>query len=77
MERFTGKGPRFDEYRLPRSKEERQALADQIGEDGFRLSGTVYAPGSLNVIRVAQWMEDPYLATARRVPFLAVVSQAA
>lgn len=36
-------GPRFDEYRLPKKKEERQALADQIGEDGFRLLKAAYA----------------------------------
>jgi len=36
-------GPRFDEYRLPKKKEERQALADQIGKDGFRLLGAVSA----------------------------------
>lgn len=36
-------GPRFDEYRLPKKKEARQALADQIGEDGFQLLGAVYA----------------------------------
>jgi transposase len=37
-------GPRFDEYRLPKGKEERQVLADQIGEDGFRLLEAVAAP---------------------------------
>jgi transposase len=36
-------GPRFDEYRLPKGKEERQALAEQIGEDGFRLLSALYA----------------------------------
>jgi transposase len=36
-------GPRFDEYRLPKKKEERQALADQIGKDGFRLLAAVSA----------------------------------
>jgi hypothetical protein len=30
-------GPRFDEYRLPRAKDERQALAEQIGADGREL----------------------------------------
>ncbi|HEX2186293.1 MAG TPA: IS1182 family transposase [Chloroflexota bacterium] len=37
-------GPRFDEYRLPKGEAERQALAEQIGRDGFRLLAAIYAP---------------------------------
>jgi transposase len=37
-------GPRLDEYRLPKGQEEREALAGQVGTDGFRLLGAIYAP---------------------------------
>ena len=36
-------GPRFDEYRLPKAKDERQALAEQIGADGRDLLHQIYA----------------------------------
>lgn len=36
-------GLRFDEYRLPKEQPQREALADQIGCDGFHLLGAVYA----------------------------------
>jgi transposase len=55
-------GPRFDEYRLPKKKEERQALADQIGEDGFRLLGAVYAPDAPANLRTL-----PAVETLRQV----------
>jgi transposase len=55
-------GPRFDEYRLPKQKEERQALADQIGEDGFRLLGAVDATDAPPELRVL-----PAVETLRQV----------
>jgi hypothetical protein len=39
-------GPRCDEYRLPKGQAEREALAEQIGRDGFRLLTAVYAPAA-------------------------------
>src|SRR5207248_11530578 len=39
-------GPRFDEYRLPKGQAEREALAEQIGRDGFRVLTAVYAPAA-------------------------------
>lgn len=55
-------GPRVDEYRLPKKQEERQALADQIGEDGFRLLGAVYAPDAPPQLRLL-----PAVETLRQV----------
>lgn len=55
-------GPRFDEYRLPKKKEERRALADQIGEDGSRLLGAVSAAGAPPELRAL-----PAVETLRRV----------
>lgn len=37
-------GPRVDEYRLPKGQAKREALAEQIGHDGFRLLGAISAP---------------------------------
>lgn len=37
-------GPRFDDYRLPKEKAARQAAAEVIGADGFRLLEALYAP---------------------------------
>jgi transposase len=51
-------GPRFDEYRLPKKQVERQALADQIGEDGFRLLGAVYAPDTPSDLRTLPAVES-------------------
>lgn len=36
-------GARFDNYRLPKSKTERQALGEQIGIDGRTLLKALYA----------------------------------
>ena len=40
---FERYGPRFEQYRLPKSKAERQALAEQIGRDGQALLDALYA----------------------------------
>lgn len=55
-------GPRFNEYRLPKKHAERQALADQIGEDGFYLLGAVYAPDAPADLRTL-----PAVETLRQV----------
>ncbi len=39
---FERYGPRFEQYRLPSGKQERQALAEQIGRDGQSLLEAVY-----------------------------------
>ena len=55
-------GARFDEFRLPTGTAARQALAEAIGADGFRLLGAVYAaetPGWLRSV--------PAVETLRRV----------
>ncbi len=41
---FDRYGPRFEQYRLPKSKAERQALAETIGRDGHQLLEAVYSP---------------------------------
>lgn len=51
---FTRYGRRFEQYRLPDTRAERTALAEQIGADGRRLLDTI-------------WL-DPNLAWLRRVP---------
>ena len=40
LERY---GRRFDDYRLPKSRDERQAYAEQIGADGYALLDAIYA----------------------------------
>ena len=40
LERY---GRRFDDYRLPKGKDERQAYAEQIGADGHALLDAIYA----------------------------------
>jgi transposase len=37
-------GPRFDDYRLPESKEAREALATVVGADGLALLTAIYTP---------------------------------
>jgi transposase len=36
-------GPRFEQYRLPKKKAERQELAQRIGADGYQLLSGIYA----------------------------------
>lgn len=55
-------GPRFDDYRLPKEKPARQALAGVIGVDGFRLLGAIYAPEAPPYLRAV-----PAVETLRRV----------
>jgi transposase len=55
-------GPRLDEYRLPKGHAEREALAAQIGRDGFRLLQAVHAPDAPPWLRTV-----PAVQTLRRV----------
>lgn len=55
-------GPRFDEYRLPKAKDERQALAEQIGADGAAVLD------ALSAVDAPPWLRDvPAVQTLRRV----------
>jgi transposase len=63
-------GARIDEYRLPKAKQERQALAEQIGRDGHRLLAAIYAEGAprwLPELEAAEklrrvWVQQYYLS---------------
>ena len=59
---FDRYGPRFENYRLPKAETERQALAAQVGIDGFRLLHTVYTSPTPPWIR-----EVPAVETLRQV----------
>lgn len=41
---FDSYGPRFEQYRLPKGKAERQVLAETIGRDGHQLLQAIYGP---------------------------------
>jgi len=43
---FDRYGPRVDNYRLPKTDRERQALAEVMGADGFHLLRAIYAPAA-------------------------------
>lgn len=47
-ERYTA---RFEQYRLPKSKQDRQAMALRIGHDGYQLLTAVYAPDAPSELR--------------------------
>ncbi len=48
---FDRYGPRVDNYRLPKTDTERQALAEVMGADGFQLLHAVYAPEAPDWLR--------------------------
>lgn len=50
-------GPRSDDYRLPKEKASRQALAGLVGADGFRLLSAVYAPDAPTYLRAVPAVE--------------------
>ena len=53
---------RFDEFRLPKSKTERQALIETIGQDGYHLLNCVYQA------EAHAWLKEvPAVETLRRV----------
>ena len=53
---------RFEQFRLPKGQEERQALAESIGVDGYHLLEAVYAAGA-----PAELRQLPTVAVLRRV----------
>jgi transposase len=64
-------GSRFDDYRLPKAMAERQALAEQIGDDGRRLLTALYAadaPGWLREIPAVQTLRQVWLQQYYAVP---------
>ncbi len=48
---FDRYGPRVDNYRLPKTDRERQALAEVMGSDGFHLLRAIYAPDAVGWLR--------------------------
>ena len=55
-------GPRVEDYRLPKSEEERRAYAEIIGADGYALLSSVYAADA------PEWLRKiPAVETLRRV----------
>jgi transposase len=57
-------GRRFEDYRLPKAKAERQALAGQIGDDGRTLLTALYAahaPGWLQEIPAVETLRQVWL----------------
>lgn len=55
-------GPRFEQYRLPKSKQERQDLAERIGNDGYHLLAAVDRAKDL------PWLQEvPAVNTLRQV----------
>jgi transposase len=55
-------GPRVEEYRLPKDRTARQAVAETMGADGFAVLGAVYAPDAPDWLRGV-----PAVETLRRV----------
>ena len=64
-------GPRFDEYRLPKANDERQALAEPIGADGRALLLAIYAadsPAWLREVPAVQTLRTVWLQQYHAVP---------
>jgi len=59
---FERYGPRFEQYRLPKSKEQQHVLAEQVGADGYQLLTTVYTSPTMAWLR-----EVPTVETLRQV----------
>jgi len=59
---FDRYGARFDSYRMPDKKAEREALQTQIGVDGFDLLSAIYDPAAPSYVR-----EIPSVEIMRRV----------
>jgi len=59
---FDRYGQRLQDYRLPKGRDERLALAEQIGTDGRQLLGALAAPDSPAELRAL-----PAVATSRQV----------
>ena len=57
-------GHRFEQYRLPKEKQERQALAEQIGQDGHQLLAAIYdetAPTWLREVPAVEVLRQVWL----------------
>jgi transposase len=62
IEWFERYAERFDEFRLPKSKTERQTLSETIGQDGYTLLEMIYQSTTY------AWLRDvPAVETLRRV----------
>lgn len=59
---FDRYGPRFEQYRLPKGKAERESLAETIGADGYQLLSAIYADSAPGWLR-----EVPAVEILRRV----------
>jgi transposase len=55
-------GPRFQQFRLPKTEGEREGLALQIGQDGYQLLAWVYAPDTPEELK-----QHPVVEILRRV----------
>jgi len=65
---FDRYGPRFEQYRLPKKKAEQEALATEIGADGYHLLSALYetAPTWLQEVPAVEtlrqvWVQQYYL----------------
>jgi transposase len=59
---FDRYGPRFEQYRLPKSKAQQCALAEQVGADGYQLLTAVYMSSTMT------WLSEvPAVELLRRV----------
>lgn len=62
---FERYGPRFEQYRLPKGKQERQDLAEQIGRDGRHLLSAIYddsaAPSWLREVPAVEILRQVWL----------------
>jgi transposase len=55
-------GPRFEQYRLPKSKQQRQELAERIGNDGYHLLAAIDQATDL------PWLQEvPAVDTLRKI----------
>ncbi len=62
VEWYERYGARVEAYRLPRTEQEREKLAVQIGEDGYCLLGWAYESDSPQIVR-----ENPGVEILRRI----------
>jgi transposase len=62
LEWFDRYGPRFEQYRLPKSKAQQRELAEQVGADGYQLLTAVYTSPTMIWLR-----EVPAVELLRRV----------
>jgi transposase len=64
-------GRRFDSFHLPESREQRQALAQQIGVDGHRLLAAAWAATAPAAVRQI-WIQQYYIEAAGDAPVICV-----